>query len=465
MGTPSIILTSQFTVSQPFGGFLTYMGREEAKQSKELQVISEKTSEKMTPEKLKHYLHYMDRESALIDQSKMSIADFKELDHLARHNQKFKRLFEKMKSEPIKIESFETGLFDLNTDDLSTAQLNRYERKFDKAQEKGNVLYQDVVSFNTLELVKAGVYNPYKNHLNREPLIEASRKMIQQLYQEEGLDPSTVSIGAIHYNTKHFHIHLATIEPHQSNRSQTMNGEPRGRRKKQTLEKMKSVFANHIFNRTEQLSELSELRDSLRQEIKLPLQDITYKKQLQRDLKRVMKQLPDERKDWNSKHLSLQAQQSMKTFIDHLLKDNPNFKRYKALAKEEDEFKRHTYGELPKGHRSFYEGRLYGKDGLYYRLSNSILEELKRTPSLKNATTPSQKIMSQVMQEAKYPIKQSGSNPNYSQLKFCQRRVERDLNKMNHHLAKTISSEKEKAKRDYERQERLRHNTSRDLDL
>lgn len=461
MGKPSIILTSQFTVAQSFGGFLTYMGREEAKHSTEVQAISETTS----PEKLKRYLHYMDRESALIDQSKMSPADFKELDYLAKHNQRFQTLFEKMKIEPIQNETFETGLFDLTTDDLSASQLKRYERKFDKAQEKGNVLYQDVVSFDTLELVKAGIYNPYNNHLNREPLIEASRKMIQQLYQEEGLNPSTISIGAIHYNTQHFHIHLATIEPHQSNRTKMADGQPQGRRKKQTLEKMKSVFANHIFNRTEQLKELSTLRDSLRQEVKLPLQTITYKKQLQRDLSRVMKQLPDERKNWNAKHLSLSAQQSMKTFIDHLLKDNPNFERYKVLAKEEDEFKQHTYGELPKGQRSFYEGRLYGKDGLYYRLSNSVLEELKRTPSSKNATTSYQKVMSQVMKEAKYPSKQSATSPNYSQLKFCQHRVEQDLNKMNRHLARTISSEKEKAQRDYERQERLRHASTRDLEL
>lgn len=461
MGKPSIILTSQFTVAQSFGGFLNYMGREEAKESTDVQAISEETSQ----DELKRYLHYMDRESALIDQSKMSPADFKELDYLAQHNQRFKTLFEKMKKEPIQKKNFKTGLFDLSTDDLSTSQLKRYEKKFDKAQEKGNVLYQDVVSFDTLELVKAGIYNSYNNHLNREPLIEASRKMIYQLHQEEGLDPSTMSIGAIHYNTQHFHIHLATIEPHHSDRSQIADGQQRGKRKKQTLEKMKSTFANQIFNRSEQLKELSTLRNSLRQEVKIPLQSITYKKQLQRDLKRVMKQLPDERKDWNSKHLSLQAQQSMKILIDHLLKDNPNFKRYKSLAKEEDEFKRHTYGELPKGHRSFYEGRLYGKDGLYYRLSNSILEELKRTPSIKNSTTQYQKMVSQMMKETKYPSTRKESSFNYSQLKFCQRRVEYDLNKMNHHLAKTISSEKEKAKRDYERQERLRHNTSRDLDL
>lgn len=452
MGHPSIILTSQFTAQQSFGGFLNYMAREEAKESTHVQAISESHSS----EEMKRYLHYMNRESALIDQAKLSPADFKELDYISKHNQQFKALLEKMKQEPIQHEIFKTGLFDLKSNDLTPSQLKRYEKKFDQAQEKGNVLYQDVVSFDTVSLIKAGIYNPYTNHLAREPLIEASRKMIQQLHQEEGLDPSTISIGAIHYNTQHFHIHLATIEPHHSDRAQLENGQQRGRRKKQTLEKMKSTFANHIFNRDNQLKELSSLRNSLRKEVKIPLQSITYKKQLQRDLNQVIQHLPSNRKDWIAKKLSLPAQQAMENLINHLMKHNPNFERYKELAKEEDEFKRHTYGELPKGQRSFYEGRMYGNDGLYYRLSNSILEELRRTPSPSHATTQYQKKMSQVMMDGQYSSNKEKRTVNYSQLKYCQRRVERDLHQMNRHLAQTVSSEKEKAQRDYERQERMR---------
>ena len=451
MGHPSIILTSQFTAQRSFGGFLKYMAREEAKKSTSVQSISEETSSK----EMKRYLHYMNRESTLIDRSKLSPNDFKELDYLSKRNRPLKALLEKMKTEPPQKESFQTGLFDLTSNDLTPAQLKRYEKKFDQAQKRGNVLYQDVVSFDTMDLIKAGIYNPYNNHLSREPLIEASRKMIHRLHQEEGLNPSTISIGSIHYNTKHFHLHLATIEPHQSNRVQLRNGQQQGRRKKQTLEAMKQTFANYIFNRDDQLKELSSLRDALRQEVKIPLQSVTYKKQLQRDLNRVIQYLPKDRKDWTAKKLSLPAQQSMEVFINHLLKNNPKFERYKNLAKEEDNFKRHTYGELPKGHRSFYEGRMYGKDGLYYRLSNSLLEELRRNPSPNNTTQAYQKVMGKVIQEAKHPHLNPPS-PNYYQLNQCHRRVERDLNQMNRHLSKTISSEKIKAQRDYERQERIR---------
>lgn len=57
------------------------------------------------------------------------------------------------------------------------------------------------------------------------------------------------------------------------------------------------------------------------------------------------------------------------------MKDNGHFEEFKQLAKEEDIFKKATYGEGDpnKEKKSFYEGRMYGPDGIYYRLGNSIL--------------------------------------------------------------------------------------------
>ena len=430
--SPNIVLTTQFTVNQPFGSFLKYMDREEAKQSKELELSeSQKGIEEVTPEEMKIYLHYMNREKALIDKKKMSPADFKELELISQHNDAFRKKLEMMKNESYQSEKLETGLFDLKNNDLSKKEMKQYEEKFDQAQQRGNVLFQDVVSFDTQGLIKAGIYNPYNNHLKRQPLIDATRKMMQTCFREEKMNADTISIGAIHYNTEHFHIHVATIEPTVSTRGQTKEGTQRGKRKKETINAMKQTFANEIFDRDQQLKQLSELRNSLRQEIKPTLSN-----PVPAELKRLRKTLPDDYSKWNAKSLSPESQRIMYQLIDRVMEKNENFKAYKQLAKEEDRFKKETYGVLPKGQRSFYEGRMYGADGVYYRLSNSVLEEMKK------------------MEKEKQNNKQVKSISVGVQIRRCHSSMDYELRKMNRHLKKSISKEKQKAQREFEQDQR-----------
>lgn len=156
--SPNIVLTTQFTLNQLFGSFFKYMDREKAKQSKELELSETQTEiEEVTPEEMKIYLHYMNREKALIDKKKMSPADFKELKLISQHNDTFRKKLEMMKSESYQSEKLETGLFDLKNNDLSKKEMKQYEEKFDQVQQRGNVLFQDVVSFDTQGLIKAGI--------------------------------------------------------------------------------------------------------------------------------------------------------------------------------------------------------------------------------------------------------------------------------------------------------------------
>ncbi len=95
------------------------------------------------------------------------------------------------------------------------------------------------------------------------------------------------------------------------------------------------------------------------------------------------------------------------------MKDNGHFEEFNQLAKEEDIFKKATYGEGDpnKEKKSFYEGRMYGPDGIYYRLGNSILQELKkendssqqdnpfRPSSLSGIQNPNKEIYNRMKQE------------------------------------------------------------------
>lgn len=79
--------------------------------------------------------------------------------------------------------------------------------------------------------------------------------------------------------------------------------------------KMKQTFANEIFDRDQQLKQLSELRNTLRQEIKPTLSN-----PVPAELKRLRKTLPENYSKWNAKSLSPESQRIMYQLIDHVMK-------------------------------------------------------------------------------------------------------------------------------------------------
>lgn len=81
-------------------------------------------------------------------------------------------------------------MFDFNNDDLTQQKVEQYKKLFDGANQNESVLFQDVVSFDTRALIKAGIYNPYSNELKREPLIMTGRKMMDVLYENDNLNGS-----------------------------------------------------------------------------------------------------------------------------------------------------------------------------------------------------------------------------------------------------------------------------------
>ena len=187
--------------------------------------------------------------------------------------------------------------------------------------------------------------------------------------------------------------------------------ERKGQRSDETLEKMKSTFANLIFDRSSELERLNDLRNGLRSEIKTEM--AAPKKESVLLLEELKAQLPENQSKWNSKNLTSESRETMNQLIDSLMKDNGHFEEFKQLAKEEDIFKKATYGEGDpnKEKKSFYDGRMYGPDGIYYRLGNSILQELKkendstsqrnsfRSSSLSGQQNPNKEIYNKMKQE------------------------------------------------------------------
>jgi len=395
-----INLMSGFVISFD-SEYVKYMDREDKKvyQEKDLSDFETAMTNDDPSQSFEGYLDYMDRKNALLAQSKLTDEERVSLGEinkrLADYSTLSKAQIEIMQKETQeKIWSLNTGMFDFNNDDLTQQEVEQYKELFDRANKNESVLFQDVVSFDTKALIEAGIYNPYSNELKREPLIMAGRKMMNVLYEKEKLNGSTISVGEIHYNTGHFHVHFATTEVEPTREmifvKEHNRYERKGQRSDETLGKMKSTFANLIFDRSSELERLNDLRNGLRNEIKTEM--ATPKKESVLLLEELKAQLPENQSKWNSKNLTPESRETMNQLIDSLMKDNGHFEEFKQLAKEEDIFKKATYGEPNKEKKSFYDGRMYGPDGIYYRLGNSILQELKKendSTSQRNSFRPS----------------------------------------------------------------------------
>lgn len=259
--------------------YVQYMDREDKKvyQEKDLSDFETAMTNDDPSQTFEGYLDYMDRKNALLAQSKLTDEERVSLGEinkrLADYSNLSKAQIEIMQKETQeKIWSLNTGMFDFSNDDLTQKEVEQYKELFDRANKNESVLFQDVVSFDTKALIEAGIYNPYSNELKREPLIMAGRKMMNVLYEKEKLNGSTISVGEIHYNTGHFHVHFATTEVEPTREmifvKEDNRYERKGQRSYETLEKMKSTFANIIFDRSGELERLNDLRNGLRNEIK-----------------------------------------------------------------------------------------------------------------------------------------------------------------------------------------------------
>lgn len=434
--SPYFVLKTQFitknNTNKSFGDYIDYINREEAKEQENINSF----------DSIDGYVDYMKRQQAKQNNQKISSKELKELEQNANLN--LKQRLNRMKEEPINnYIDLTTGTFNNKNSDLSKNDILYYKNQFNKLYDKGNVMYQDVLSFDTKGLIEAGIYNPYNGKLNRDVLIKASRNMINRMIKDEKLDNNLLWIGQIHYNTKHFHIHFASIEK-ESSRKIIKNknvDEQKGRRKQSTLDHMKNTFVNSIFDRSKELEQISNLRNELRKDVKTQLNNkIKYNLYMKYQFNQLKSSLPKNKNEWYMKNLSPKSKKKMEKFIDDLMGNVPKFKEYISKVKEENDFKEKLYGSLNNETNSYLYNRLYGKDGIYYRLGNSILEDMRKLSS------------------NKLKDKQNNNIKNYNNLKGS-------VNKLTNILMNDyIEADKFKAKREYEQMFREANNVY-DLDL
>lgn len=101
-------------------------------------------------------------------------------------------------------------LFSRDSTCLSTGEKYALKKRFEKAQKKGSLMWQTVISFDNRYLNMLGILSN-EGILDEKRLMIASQKAINKMLAREALEHGLWT-AAIHYNTDNIHIHVATVE-------------------------------------------------------------------------------------------------------------------------------------------------------------------------------------------------------------------------------------------------------------
>ncbi len=271
-----------------------------------------------------------------------------------------------------------TGLFTNEKDLLTPEEKEKYKEIFKTSQEKGSILWQDVISFDNDWLKEMGVL--HNKGIDEKKLKDVTRSSVNEMLKNEKLLDSSVWTGAIHYNTDNIHIHVATV--------QLNNFRERGKRAPKSISKMKSTVVNKIMNRSLENQKLNEfIRNDLvksKKENKITsIKNKVINRDMVKQFEKVHSMLPDDKRLWK---YNMNAISNVRPEIDKLtdMYIQKNFKKEfqefnKQLDKEVEVYKK-AYGNNSKAER-YRETKM--KD-MYTRMGNAILNEVKEFDKKKN---------------------------------------------------------------------------------
>lgn len=271
-----------------------------------------------------------------------------------------------------------TGLFTKEKDSLSRDEKEKYKEIFKTAQEKGSILWQDVISFDNEWLKEMGVL--HEKGIDEKKLKDVTRSSVNEMLKNEKLLDSSIWTAAIHYNTDNIHIHIATV--------QLNNFRERGKRTPKSISKMKSTVVNKIMDRSIENQKLNEfIRNDLVKSKKenkiISLKNKVINRDIVKQFEKVHSMLPDDKRLWK---YNMNAISNVRPEIDKLtdMYIQKNFKKEfqefnKQLDKEVEVYKK-AYGNNSKAER-YRETKM--KD-MYTRMGNAILNEVKEFDKKKN---------------------------------------------------------------------------------
>jgi hypothetical protein len=281
-----------------------------------------------------------------------------------------------------------SGLFSIGSDELNPDEVKTLKNQFRMAQENGSLMWQDVISFDNEFLSKYQLYDKENDQLDDTKIKQAVRIAVSDMLEREGMSNSAIWSGAIHYNTDHFHVHIAIVEPEPTRERATFRRadgstyeDYRGNRKataggQSSYERFKSLMLENIIDNSETTKMISELqRNVISSKNKKFIG--TFDFETRREFKTIFKALPSDKRLWRYNNNAMTEYRPM---IDHFVNRyiekhySKEYQEYHRLLESQVDYFRDAYGQSRAEDYKF--NKLYGKDGLHTNLGNQLLKEM-----------------------------------------------------------------------------------------
>ncbi|MGU8155393.1 MobP2 family relaxase [Clostridium perfringens] len=266
------------------------------------------------------------------------------------------------------------SLFTEKNDYMTKKEIKELKKNFELAQKNKSIMWQDVFSFNNDWLIENGYFNPKTKVLDEAKIRNAIRKSMGEL-TKDGNENELIWSASIHYNTKHIHVHVASVELKPNKENLKKDFRERGKRKMKVIKTMKSKFINDLRNRDEFYKELDVLvRDNMvgsKKEYSFMKDRILREKMLD-----MLRHLPKDKREWNYeriKEAKPYVDSLSKYYVENFCRDD--FQRFKKMIIEDKKEQLKIYG-TPKDLSKLSEPH-YKEADLYRRMGNTIIKELK----------------------------------------------------------------------------------------
>ena len=260
------------------------------------------------------------------------------------------------------------SLFTKDKESLNDEEIKEVKRLFKEAQNKHSILWQDVFSFNNEWLEKQGLYDSKTRILDEEKIQIAVRNAMDAL--EKKSDKKYFWASSIHYNTDNIHVHVGSVQLDKIDN--------RGKRKLSAIIAMKSSFTNSLVDFNKEYQKINEvIREKLVH--KTRNHDLKNDRELKNNIKKIVKMLPKDKKQWHYNYNTLYDVRPLldkitTQFIEENFKED--FKELNKLLEEQGERLKDLYGE---GANEYYKNYSEGKiKELYTRMGNATLSNIKK---------------------------------------------------------------------------------------
>jgi len=313
--------------------------------------------------------------SSYVDYMSRSNAVYKEGDYDYLQYKEFNEYMDDAKKS--------TGLFTRYNDYLNSEEKKELKEIFNTAQKNDSVLWQDVFSFDS-NWLKENNFLDKNDNPDVQLIQEATRKSMDKLFKEEKLESTGVWSAAIHMNTDNVHVHVATVEKNNTRERRNYpnkNGETilgfKAVRKPLTLDHMKASFINTFTNRDMTFKQISSLRNDLYSEFTLSgklNKDNKNTKFYLKQSKKIIKELPDDKRKWNYKNISPEAKKQIQVIIDQYKVNNPKYTEFSNYVSQESNYMKILFGKTSRDSKDYASNK---ELDLNYRLGNRYLKELK----------------------------------------------------------------------------------------